>query len=885
VVYWEGLQNPSTMSSRARRPRRSARAARAAALACALLAAGHARPAAPDPEAAGFLARIEAAWQARDRAAWLALWDFAAPEQKAAEEEVLHAFADADETRLSFLLRPSPPEGAGRFGVDVEVFSATEPRARVAYWRLVAERRAGGWALVARQDAGQIDGLVHLSLAPRAWRARGVSLRLEDFELRMEEGTLFSTPDNLGPTAFAFVGRARVRFSPSPLAEREQLRQFSGTPAIDREVGWVFFRLHPADFHSSLDTGRLEPEPNPGARRAEAERVWRARSGRSFLVDAPLPRSPWWLMPGPGDAVVDFPWGRKRVLTLTISSGEPEDVNLFDRDRRLQICGYPSEGRSPLYSEDDRRTADVLENDITARFDPERLEVQATHTMRLRLLGPASTLRFRLHDDFRVASVTSDDGGRLLFFRVREQGNVVVSLGPLGQGDRPFRITTRYAGRHDPAPLDQELVQVTTPPALSLADDALVERPPLVYSNRTAWYPRPASEDFATARVRIETPAGWLGVSGGDLVSSKTEDGRTHAEYRLEQPGKFVTVIVGRVADVGMRQEGAQTIRGFAGLRARGVTLAQMQAAQEMLAFYAEMFGPSPYPALGLVVAEGETPAGHSPPGLLYLQVRPPVLRGRSLPDDPSNFGDLPGFFLAHEAAHQWWGQGTAPASYRERWLSEAWAQYSAALWLRHRLGEGAFRSMMDRMARWALRFDAAGPVHLGQRLGHLRQDPRILRAVVYDKGAWVLHMLRGLVGDEAFFAGSRAFLDRHRYAKAGTDDLRAALESASGRDLRPYFERWIYDTGLPVIAWSASTARGGDGFRSTFEVRPQGLPGPLPLQLAVATAGGRETRVVLVEPSGGSWTVDTRGEPRRLEVNEDRGLLARVERGTRPQR
>jgi hypothetical protein len=862
------------------------RPAGAALLLCVLACPAGLRPADPDPEAESLLSRLEAAWRNGDEAAWLALWDFDGPEQRAGEEEIVRNAFASDETALSFLLRPSPPRGAARFSADVQVFAADEPRARVAYWRLAFARRAGRWAVVGRQEAGSLDGLVHLSLAPRAFRARGVSLRLEDFELRMEDGTLFSTPEDLGPTAFAFVGRGRVRFSPAPPAEREQLRQFSGATAIDREVSWAFFRLHPADFHGALDTGRLEPEANPGPHRARAEEVWRARSERSFLIDAPLPRSPWWLMPSPGDAVVDFPWGRKRVLTLAISSGEPEDVNLFDRDRRRQICTYPSGGRSARYSEDDRRVVDVLDNDVTARFDPDRLEVVATHTMQVRLLAPTGTLRLRLHDDFRVASVTSEDGGRLLFFRVREQGNLVVSLGPLAQGDRPFRITTRYAGRHDPAPVDQEVAQVTTPLVLDLVDDGLVERPPLVYSNRTAWYPRPPAEDFATARVGIDTPAGWLGVVGGELLSAKTEGGRTRAEYRLAQPGKFVTAIVGRLADVGMRQEGEQAIRGFAGQRVRGETLTRMQAAQEMLTFYAKRFGPSPYPTVGLVVAEGETPAGHSPPGLLYLQVRPPVLRGRSLPDDPANFGDLPGFFLAHEAAHQWWGQGTAPANYRERWLSEAWAQYASALWLRERLGEGTFRSMMDRMARWALRYDTAGPIHLGQRLGHLKQDPRVFRAVVYDKGAWVLHMLRGLLGDEAFFAGARAFLEGHRYAKAGTEDLRAALEEASGRDLGPYFERWIYDTGLPVIRWSARTTRTETGFRSTFEVRPQGLPGPLPLQLTATTADGVERRTVELDPAGGSWTLDTRSEARRLQLNEDRGLLARFERAGRlPQR
>jgi aminopeptidase N len=307
-----------------------------------------------------------------------------------------------------------------------------------------------------------------------------------------------------------------------------------------------------------------------------------------------------------------------------------------------------------------------------------------------------------------------------------------------------------------------------------------------------------------------------------------------------------------------------------------------MRLAQEMLAFYAERFGPSPYPTLGLVVAEGETPGGHSPPGLVYLQLRPPALRSHSLPEDPSNFSDLPGFFLAHETAHQWWGEGMAPANYRERWLSEGWAQYSAALWLRERLGEGAFRRMMDRMARWAARYDSSGPIHLGQRLGHLEQDGRVFRAVVYDKGAWVLHMLRGVVGDEAFFAGARAFLERFRYGKAGTEDFRVALEGASGRDLRPYFERWIYGTGLPVLLWSSRTERADGGFRTTIDVRPQNLPGPVPLQLAAATASGSEVLSVVIGTEGGSWTIATSQEPRRVMLNDDRGLLARVERVAR---
>jgi aminopeptidase N len=279
------------------------------------------------------------------------------------------------------------------------------------------------------------------------------------------------------------------------------------------------------------------------------------------------------------------------------------------------------------------------------------------------------------------------------------------------------------------------------------------------------------------------------------------------------------------------------------------------------------------------VEAEGDVPGGHSPPGLLYLQRRPLVLHERALPDDPANFPDLPGFFLAHEAAHQWWGQGTAPANYHERWLSEAWAQYAAALWLRQRLGERAFQSMMDRMAMWAMRNDEVGPIHLGQRLGHLSQEPRYFRSVVYDKGAWVLHMLRGLIGDSAFFAGARAFLEQHRYGKAGTEDLRTALESASGQTLKPYFDRWIYETGLPALKWRARTHAAAGGFRTTVEVSAERLPGPLPLQISVTNGDATETQTVRLSPAGGSFTIDTPQPPRRVALNEDRGLLARIER------
>src|SRR6185503_4287857 len=138
------------------------------------------------------------------------------------------------------------------FRINAEAFTITEPRARVEQWLFVVERRPRGWALVGREPTGGIEGLVHLSLDPEGFHAQGLTLRLPDFELRMDRGTLFMSPPTVGPTALVFVGEGTVRVSPAPPAEREQLRQFCGKDEMVEKVSAVFARIHPADLHRVL---------------------------------------------------------------------------------------------------------------------------------------------------------------------------------------------------------------------------------------------------------------------------------------------------------------------------------------------------------------------------------------------------------------------------------------------------------------------------------------------------------------------------------------------------------------------------------------------------------------------------------------------------------
>ena len=116
------------------------------------------------------------------------------------------------------------------------------------------------------------------------------------------------------------------------------------------------------------------------------------------------------------------------------------------------------------------------------------------------------------------------------------------------------------------------------------------------------------------------------------------------------------------------------------------------------------------------------------------------------------------------------------------------------------------FRQVIAQMARWTLDRSDQGPVYLGYRLGHIRNDGRVFRALVYNKGALTLHMLRKLIGDDAFFRGLRRFYATWRFKKAGTEDVKAAFELEANRDLDAYFDRWIYGSSLPRLKFSYTT-------------------------------------------------------------------------------
>ena len=475
---------------------------------------------------------------------------------------------------------------------------------------------------------------------------------------------------------------------------------------------------------------------------------------------------------------------------------------------------------------------------------------------------------------------------------------MVVNLPRIVSQDSDLTLVITYAGEVPNQELDSDTIALE-PDAQEQAPTSEPRDPALLLSNRAYWYPQNPVPDYATASIRISVPPGYSCVASGhpvppsDIVSLRDiltgQEGGPVFAFRADQPLRYLALVVSRFARIGESKVAIEnqsdpgsgvdsiTVSVVAQSSLRAQARSVPHETESILRFYSSLMGDAPYTAATIALLESDLPGGHSP-GYFAVLNTPQSFATVNWRGDPASFENFPQFFLAHELAHQWWGQAIGWKNYHEQWISEGFAQYFAALYAQRARGDRVFIDMLRQFRRWSLSESDQGPIHLGSRLGHVKRDPRVFRALVYNKGAAVLHMLRRLLGDEVFFRGVRRFYMDRRYQKAGTEDFERAMEAESGRVLDRFFERWIYGSGIPRIRYGSQI--GDKQVVMRFEQAGDQVF-DIPVTVTLTYADGRTSNVVVpVSDSLVERAIPTEGVVRRVQINQDSAALAEFVEG-----
>ncbi len=699
-----------------------------------------------------------------------------------------------------------------------------------------------------------------------AYRVRDLSLVREDVRVYFTEGVLIFGKPVSGRRLWAVFsatdvegGDAEILLMPPHRSERQSLATFAKTPNLDEHFDsaiFVFTDNTSQELLSELKEKSSRKVPEIGLLLADRWNPIVRNIGLSLatrIVQDQLLANPEQFglffgalhgkELGNFDLVLD-PRAREQVLVGQVTSRDGRSY--FDIWTSFLGKAWRAGRRKP--PEDEFPISDVR---IEATMHPDLL-LSTTTRMTITPTGaPDRAIALEISNGMKVLDATLDGKPVEIFSKDSLRANLlrggindgflVVSQQPFEKG-RKYELEVRAEG--------------------NVVTDAGNE----VYfvGSRGNWYPSRGA-GFSTFDMTFRFPKGLNLVATGEVQESR-DDGEFHlVRRRTSSPIRFAAFNLGRyekaeVARAGFKVEVYANRRLEQALqpKAREVIIVPppqlprmrrsqtealsmnippvpinplgrlQQLASEVTAcmeFMTQNFGPPPLKTLTVSPIPGMFGQGF--PGLLYLSTLAYV-DPKSLPLTSRNSA-LQTFYTetlqAHEVAHQWWGNTVTSGSYQDDWIMEALANYSALMFLEKKKGRKALDTVMDDYRTHLLSktpegktVESSGPIVWGQRLRN-SLNPEGWRAITYEKGSWIIHMLRARLGDEQFLKMLRAMAERYRFQPITTEQLQQLAASflppkSIDPRLDSFFEQWVYGTGIPTLRVTASSSGRAPGVR-----------------------------------------------------------------------
>jgi hypothetical protein len=707
------------------------------------------------------------------------------------------------------------------------------------------------------------------------YRVRELPLTRDAVRFYFNEGVIaLLEPINGRVTGAIFVGEGETLVMPPDTAEKRNLAHFTGTPVLNEKFSAAYLRF--SDDTAAQLTAAIKEHTVPPQTFSVPEFVdeWspvaqnlNLISDLRLLDDLLIAATPQPDQAGRGFFIAHCFGQRIGTFDIAVDPLAPEpvsvgQVNWKDGKRYIDLWLSFLSKSPPPKGDPFKLGAYRIDANIAVDRQMEMTAVVELDTAE----SGERMVSFQLSRFLRVSSVESE-GVKLQVYQNEgdpQRGNDAITLlfpKPLEKG-KHYTLTFHYAG--------------------SVIADA--GHGVLFVGARGIWYPqrgyRPAlfdltfrfprklslaatgdridqreEGDWRISHWKTQAPIRMAGFNVGNYEEgqAKTADGVTiiiyanrELEPALERTRLPTVTTVPAGAGTFPNRRATTTVTPAPPPPSAASVASQMaHEISQVVDFFAKTFGPLPFSNLRVSPIPGAF--GQGWPGLIYLSTTSYLVPY----DAASKAGDDTTLFFSsllpvHEVAHQWWGQAVIPGSYRDEWITEALATYSALLWLeqKDRVGPHNVRTVLRKYRDELLvkhddeTAESVGPLVLGQRLNNSR-TPNGSEHILYDKGPWVIHMLRQLMrdpktgSDAAFFRFLRALREEYSTRPLTTAGFRElaekyvepqmnAEEGNKGHTLEWFFEQWVSGSGIPEVHVEAKLDS-----KTSAKLKPGAPPSP----------------------------------------------------------
>ncbi len=756
-------------------------------------------------------------------------------------------------------------------------------RARLPYFVLLAAAAASAHLLRAQRAANAnavYQQLRNLSPEGEAVTVKNFTLQRDAATFTFEDGSFaFYGAVNGKITGAVFQGQGHLHITPPMAEERHNLSIAAHTEEFDEDFDRVVLRFTDATAAEirKASTGPGQQDNAYGKDAQSLRNFLRAHAEGSFVEDGhtiyygklyqnlDLRLLEDMLSPTPdGYFFAAIHGGKDAHLYFILDPhgvGEvaPDEVALLRWDGTNDAETVPlAFHRAAAYA---NHTASGNEHDAATRILREDLDVtigkggsldnHATVEIESEENGVA-VVPLHLYPTLRVSQVTDGKGEALDWVQENKGQDAdfgVILAAPLEKG-QSATVKIAYAGK----------------------DVVLNEGGDNYYPTgeaREDWYPSSGQGlgDYATYHMLFHVPKGLQIVATGTKLNETTEGKITTSEWKTETPLPVAGFSLGRFeskeAKIGMPLGGQLTIDAYANqqkpdylasleggpfgtLNTTPMLGNELDQGRVAAAIYANYFGPLPFSHIALT-QQSACNYGQSWPMLVYLPICGFFDKTQQHFLGLSDFSAQTYWNVVtpHEVAHQWWGQTVGFRGYRDQWMSEGFANESAAIYLLFtrsshddyfQFWKEELRMLTEKNA-YGFRPIDVGPVTMGIRLSSPKSGWNVYQNLVYPKGAYILHMIRMMMwsprdGDDRFKATMHDFVNTYRLRAATTEDFKAIVEKhmSPQMDLEGahtmdwFFREYVYGTALPNYHFEGDATPSGDGWKLHFRLVQSGV-------------------------------------------------------------